>query len=223
MNLKYVNVIIDKEDFVREFVNDVVNSRNSKIKKYETDVVEHKEMLQTNVRSSGSRTLICLGLALMWFATSAEVGYLFILPVLLNLISCLKSYFDLKALKTKSEMNDAILKIDDVVFNMNIEYVRSIDFQELISCEEAHKAQDDILFLHLFYTHEIKSIEYTDDAVIVSYVKDDAIETATLKKFEKKDQSGLYDSISYVRGLLLLGNNGMVMNHATDSKELEEV
>ena len=128
-----------------------------------------------------------------------------------------------KALKTKSEMNDAILKIDDVVFNMNIEYVRPIDFQELISCEEAHKAQDDILFLHLFYTHEIKSIEYTDDAVIVSYVKDDTIETATLKKFEKKDQSGLYDSISYVRGLLLLGNNGMVMNHATDSKELEEV
>ena len=223
MNLKYINIIIDKEDFVKDFTEKATKARNYAIAEYESSINKHKEELRLNTKTSCFRAVACISIAAMWFTASAKVVYLFIIPILLNLVSCFKSYFDLRSLNKKLKENDILISISNSIFEESMEYFRSASFQEIISSEEAHRSSDDVIFLHLFYTHDIKSIEYADDEVKVSYVKDDNIETAILKNFVKKDNHGPYDSISYVRGNLLIGNNGAIINHATDSKELEVI
>ena len=222
MKIKYLNIIIDKETFIKEHYEKLMkesNLRRTPIKEFETRL----KRLESNFNTTKWLPIFGIGIIVFSILFTGVFTVLDVLGILYMLFILWSNHNVIVKLKQELAAERMHGFVDDLC-KENFEYsLQLLSFEDWIKNMTGPNMSDGpFQFLYLYYATEITSVEKEGSDVRIQYIEDGIEKVQYIRDVQEKGLDS-YDSLSLVNHNLIFGNNGNTVAHAVDSKIIEGI
>ena len=220
MDIKYLNVIVDKETFLDEHYEHLLDTYNRLL----------PDMRDLDVRAQKCKAIHSLSCFVAYVAISLLMllailhlnAWIFVIPTIVLLSLTLISRNRVNKLNNRVEEIKQLQRYSDLIMYNLESTLGRFGFEEWIEYALNQYATDSISrFLYVFYCTNITKVYTVGDCIRIDYERENSKGSVILDNIIEKDCE-VFNSLSLVNHNLILGYNENVVPTAVDYKILQE-